>query len=230
MSLWGELLPKIVTLNKVYQFFIVTKIKSTSRIGPHNKDVLDIFFGSLLGDAFAEFRQKSTRICFQQEISNVYYLKWLHKKLGRHGYCNPKTPKILKRTNGEKTRYYLKFKTFSFQSLNWIHELFYYNGKKLIPTNKFLLDYLTPLALAIWIMDDGTKTGSGLSLATNCFFEGDLTRIQKILLAKYNLKTSLHKTGVKNQFRIYIWSNSMPILRQLVKPYLAEAKMTHKLG
>jgi ubiquinol-cytochrome c reductase cytochrome b subunit len=29
--------------------------------------------------------------------------------------------------------------------------------------------YLTPLALAIWIMDDGCRAGKGLKLSTNCF-------------------------------------------------------------
>ena len=54
----------------------IKKIRANLRIGPHNKDILSILFGSLLGDAHAEFRLKGngTRISFYQEGSHVSYL------------------------------------------------------------------------------------------------------------------------------------------------------------
>jgi hypothetical protein len=53
----------------------------------------------------------------------------------------------------DKTYYGYEFNTFTFRSLVWLHKLFYSNGKKIIPVN--ISDLLTPLALAIWISDDG---------------------------------------------------------------------------
>ena len=50
------------------------KIRANSRIGPHNKDILSIIFGSLLGDAYAEKRNNGTRINFYQENSHSSYL------------------------------------------------------------------------------------------------------------------------------------------------------------
>lgn len=44
--------------------------------------------------------------------------------------------------------------------------------KKIIPTN--IADYLTPVSLAFWIMDDGGFTGSGLNLYTNAFSSNEL--------------------------------------------------------
>jgi hypothetical protein len=52
------------------------RIPADKRIGPHNKDILSIISGSLLGDGHAERRiqGKGTRITFYQEGSHVSYL------------------------------------------------------------------------------------------------------------------------------------------------------------
>jgi hypothetical protein len=72
------------------------KIPAKNRIGPHNIDVLNILFGSLLGDCHAEFRGKGngTRFCFYQESSHVAYLSWLHSVLANLGYCNSSLPEL----------------------------------------------------------------------------------------------------------------------------------------
>jgi len=53
---------------------------------------------------------------------------------------------------------------------NWIHSLFYQYDSSLNKLIKrvpqYIGDYLTPLALAIWFMDDGTRFGYGYRFAT----------------------------------------------------------------
>lgn len=58
-------------------------------------------------------------------------------------------------------------KTYTFRTFNWIQEAFYPEGKRVVPI--FLQVYLSPLALAIWVMDDGAKVSSGIKLGTNGF-------------------------------------------------------------
>lgn len=234
MSLWGEGLPHMdetfETFPVSYAFFRVTeKPKSFQRVGPHNINVLSLLFGSLLGDAHAEFRGGSTRVCFQQENSNASYLYWLHGFLARHGYCSDQKPKLSYRIGkGGKKRFVLRFKTWSFQSLNWLHHTFYPDGVKQVPL-PLLEQYLNGLALAVWIMDDGTRSGSGLSVSTNCFTHEDLLKIQLFLKEKWAFKASLHKCGAKNQWVLYFHAKTMPKLASLVKPYLVK-NMQHKLG
>jgi ubiquinol-cytochrome c reductase cytochrome b subunit len=66
------------------------------RIGPHNKEIISIIFGSLLGDGHAEKRLMGvgTRVCFFQEAVHLEYMLYLHKLLSDLGYCNAKTPNI----------------------------------------------------------------------------------------------------------------------------------------
>ena len=78
-------------------------------------------------------------------------------------------------------------------------------------------------------MDDGTRVGSGLKLCTNSFTFEDTTRLVLILNKLYGLKSSVQSAGHLNQYIIYIWSESMPKLRQLIKPYMVSS-MLYKLG
>lgn len=207
-----------------------TRLKAYSRIGPHNIDILSIIYGTLLGDSHGEFREQGngTRFSFYQEAIHAEYLLWLHLKISSLGYCNPATPTIRTRlSKGGKIRYVLRFHSFTYTSFNHIYAEWYNNGVKKVPQD--IDKYLTPLALALWIMDDGGRVGNGLKLATNSFTFEDTTRLALILNQLYGIKASLQKTGVINQYHIYIWKESMAIVRQLVRPYMVSS-MLYKLG
>ena len=126
------------------------KVPSNKRIGPHNYEVLSLLIGSLLGDGHME-RDGNGSLCFYQKGEHMGYILWLHSTLLKHGYCKENIPKIQTRIIGGKLIYYCRFITFTFSSFNWIHESFYFKGKKVIPT---CIEYISPIALAIWIMDD----------------------------------------------------------------------------
>jgi len=142
--------------------FNSSKVRSLKRIGPHNYEILSILFGSLLGDGYAEKHGEGTRVCFQQEGSHTAYLLWFHNYLSRLGYCSHTIPTLQNRLalHG-KIRQMSRFKTFTFSSFNWIEECFYIQDKvlhrriKVVPS--CIEEFLSPLALAIWIMDDGVK-------------------------------------------------------------------------
>jgi ubiquinol-cytochrome c reductase cytochrome b subunit len=214
--------------NNHIKISITKRSQITNFIGPLNIDILSIIYGSLLGDAHAEKRKngKGTRISFFQEGSHKSYLLYLHSLIANLGYCNTNIPKINTRLgSNKKIRKIIRFHTWTYVNFNWIYEDWYLNNKKIVPQNLEL--YLTPLALAIWIQDDGCKIGSGLKLATNNFKYSDLIFLISLLYKKYNLKTSIHKSN-DIQYVIYIWAESMPILVDIVKPYIIPS-MKYKL-
>lgn len=230
MSLWG-ILPQIYIIYLNLFLLLITpyklntskvsRLKGMYRIGPHNEDILSIIFGSLLGDAHAEKRilGSGTRITFFQEGSHIKYILFLHKMFSDFGYCNPNIPYITTRLGVKgKIRKIVRFSTWTYTSFNWIHDLWYINNIKCVP--KCIGEYLTPLALAIWIMDDGAKVGKGLKFATNSYTYNDCLILVKALNDNFNLKTSIQSAGVKDQYIIYIWKESMEDLRKIVDPYI----------
>lgn len=251
MSLWGEFCLKCL-LNKLkiilfnykdsyYSIFFnitplfiknlsnIKKLKGVYRIGPHNEDIISIFFGSLLGDGQAEKRSDfgGSRMSFYQESTHVSYLLWLHTFLSLRGYCNINVP-VIKTSLGKKgvVRKIIRFHTWSYTSLNWIPDLWYKNKIKIIPYN--IVEYLTPLALTIWIMDDGTKISKGLKLNTNTFTYSECVLLVKVLYENFNLKSSVQSAGAKDQYVIYIWKESLPLLRNIVSPYIVP-EMKYKI-
>jgi ubiquinol-cytochrome c reductase cytochrome b subunit len=204
------------------------RLMARHRIGPHNKDVQDVLVGSLLGDASAQQRSGNTRICFRQAHSHEEYLLWLHEFFATRSYCNPKIPEVKTRIDKEgNIRHHLRFNTWTYSSFNWIYDAFYPNKVKVVPDN--IQELLSPLALAVWIMDDGSKAGNGLNLATHCFSVPD---IEKLLAALRNigLVCTMHIADKsKEQYTIYISTQSQYVLRDLVLPYIVPS-MLYKLG
>lgn len=205
------------------------KLNGFQRIGPHPLDILSIIYGGLLGDVYSERRSfttlngvkiGNTRFCFKQGSPNVQYLLHNWKVFSSLGYCSNIKPKI-KKSIGKKNKVYfhIRFTTWTYASFNFIHDLFYVKNKKIIPQYDTLNKIITPLALATWIMDDGSKrVGGGVLLHTNCFTHDEVKRLAKLLNEKFNLKTSVR---CNRYFLLYIKKESMGLLRSIVSEYFS---------
>ena len=209
-----------------------TRVKARSRIGPHNLDVVSVIVGSLLGDSYANRRSvEGTRICYRQSSINKEYLFWLYSFFFTRGYCSNLEPRksitILKHKGIESVHYRYEFNTFTFRSFNWIHEMFYHKGKKVI--KPLIENYMTPLCLAIWISDDGCSAKPGVRIATNCFSYSETELLVKILKNKFNLDCTIQLLKTSNNYSIYIKSSSIPTLRKILLPHM-HFSMKYKLG
>ena len=219
----------------------ISNIRAINRIGPHNEDVLSVIFGSLLGDAYANKRTgEGVRICYRQSIQHKEYLFWLYTFFYNRGYTSNLQPRQYTRTiqsKEGKVYYGFEFNTFTFRSFNWIHNKFYKNGRKVIPLN--IYEYLTPLALAVWIMDDGGWDNSlfeprTIRLATNSYELKEVELLNDAIKSKFNLETTIIRASarqirIKNQYSIYVKKQSVNNIRNIVVPYI-HPSLLYKLG
>lgn len=194
------------------------------RIGPHNIDVISVLVGSLLGDGYAEKRNESTRFQIHMSSKNMEYLSWLHKFFAERGYSSPKKATV-KKVIGKKNQIYftLKFKTYSFKSLNFLFETFYDKKKKVLK-KKHIPSLLTEKALAVWIMDRavaqhcGGKSYSSIKIFTESFSQEDLILLQKTLSERYNIKPSIQHH--KDKTLLYFKKSICKTLFSLLKPHI----------
>jgi ubiquinol-cytochrome c reductase cytochrome b subunit len=126
-----------------------------------------------------------------------------------------------------KKRNILRFKTWTYSNLNYLHEEWYKNNSKILPYN--IAEYITPLSLAIWIMDNGSRSGKGLKLTRNNFTYLECEILANILRKKFNLIVSIHKTGYINQWNLYIHKISMSQLHELLKDFI-HSSMKYKIS
>ena len=217
--------------------FIKGRTKAIQRIGPHNKDVLSLIVCGMLGDWWGnKIKGKqidSVRFCIEQGIKNSAYIHHLNITLHNLGYCSTVTPKLIvksesknsKRLDQTSIRYNYRLTTHSFTNLLWIYNSFYYevNGTITKKVPDWIGEYITPIGLAHWIMQDGSRQkNQGINIATNNFSYKDCVYLSKILTEKYGLKTSVIKAGVVDQWKISIWKQSMNDLVSIVKPYIVD--------
>lgn len=229
-----KIINKRVVAVKYFYTISSKKLTSKERIGPHNIDIISIIIGSTLGDSHLEKRinNTGTRLIFEQSHKSVEYLMWTHKYLSSRGYCNIKKPKLHIRIKkkGEKFFHY-RINSYTFSSLNWLHEMFYkkVNNKyiKIVPLN--IDKYLSPLALAIWFMNDGSSLEKGARIVINCFSLEEISFICEVFKRKYNITATPNKSGKNKGYILYIHKNSMNLFLSIIKPYLLPS-LYYKLG
>lgn len=105
--------------------------------------------------------------------------------------------------------------------------VFSQSGKKRVPDN--IMDVLTPVGLAHWIMGDGSRHNLGLHLSVYAFTLSEVQLLINVLELKFGLKCSIHKhSTIGGKPRIYIWQESMIKLRLLVNDHIIPS-MKYKL-
>lgn len=190
----------------------------------------EIVYGLMLGDGNMRMNGNHALLSIQQTHSEIVKILWaICYKLKL--VINP--IKTLNRNNW-KTIYY--FQTLTMPYFTKLYNIWYdKEGIKVLPNNIRLL--LSPLALAYWIMGDGSfdKYGRGLgrvSLHTENFTLTEVELLQRILLSKYSIKSSLYKGQNKDPMRGYIIripARSLKTLQELCKPHMRPSLM-YKLG
>uniref|UniRef100_UPI0022385A91 LAGLIDADG endonuclease n=1 Tax=Ramaria cf. rubripermanens TaxID=2016387 RepID=UPI0022385A91 len=196
-----------------------TQCRAMKRIGPHNIDVISVIFGLLLGDGYASNRSgEGVKISIKQSIIHKEYLFSLYEFFLNRGYTRNSEPRLYNNSKvGNKKYYMYEFYTYTFRSFNWIYKLLYNKGKKVVKLE--LQKYLTPQALAVWIMSNGHFINGGLQLNTYFHTSQDIAKLISILNNCYGLISSMYEYK-KGFYRIEIAKESMASLIAIVDPFI----------
>ena len=187
-----------------------------------NNRSLDILIGILLGDGYFKLGKNkgsatNVRIGFKQSIINFPFMWLVFTELSH--FCSS-VPRFdfsrIKGKNGIKFYGQLILETRTYPVFNELYKLFIVNGTKTITSEMY--NYLSPAALAYWIMCDGTSAQYGLVICTDNFSYKDVVCLLNILKIRYDLNCSIHSFAGRP--RLYIKADSMNKLRAIVKPHL----------
>ena len=188
-----------------------------------------ILIGNILGDVYMRrFSEKANvRLIFWQGSTNASYLLHLYNIFQEFVKTPPSVSTIIDKNTGN-IRYNLSFATLALPCFNELYNLFYFEGKKIIPNN--IAELLTSISLAYWIMDDGSFTGSGLKLHTNAFSLKELNLLIEALDKNFSIKATIHVSNrEKSQYTIYISKSQMSLVKDLVIKHM-HPDMLYKLN
>ncbi|MDD5318869.1 MAG: hypothetical protein PHF79_03615 [Candidatus Pacebacteria bacterium] len=171
---------------------------------------LAVIIGSLLGDGYIRTipGRKNSFLEINHSIKQKEYVDWKYEILKEITVSGPKSRII------DKVRTAYRFYTKQLPELTQLEKRFYQNGKKVIPNDLII----SPLSLAVWFMDDGSKCREcDVYLNTQQFGLEDQMRLLDTLKA-FNIDARLNKDKVYK--RIRFMKSSLAQFRNLVKPYI----------
>lgn len=180
-------------------------------LDPHLKMIV---VGTLLGDANLNRRGSNYRLLIKHGKSQRSLIEWKRKQLD--AITGMKINEFSQEVKGKPYRF-CQFVTLTHPAFTDLHRIFYRGRKKIVPAhiNELITD---PLALAVWIMDDGAKAGAGMTIQTHSFFKNGVERLQKLFKDNFGIAVSLRKN--KNRTILYIPKSEIPMLKMLVAEYI----------
>lgn len=172
----------------------------------------EIVIGCILGDGYLR-KLPGRRDAFLEvnhSIKAKEYVDWKYREL-KDFVKSP--PKSRKQNKGMWKQAY-RFFTRQHKEFTELWEKFYKEGKKVIPRGFTL----TPLSLAVWFMDDGSRTKKG-DVYLNCQ-QFDFSSQRRLLhaLRLLGIRARMNKDG--KHYRIRIYKESLPAFFQTILPYI----------
>ncbi len=188
-------------------------------MGSLNQAQKSILIGNMLGDGSLRLAKGKRNVLFEvnHTIAQKAYVDWQYTQLKKFVLTGPKA----RLGNGNRIAY--RFTTRSLPIFTTLYHQFYRDNKKIIPDDLLL----NPQVLAIWFMDDGSKSRSSAYLNTQQFSIEDQNKLLEYLNRQLNLVGRLNKD--KQYFRIRITTESTVRLKDIIRQHVLPM-FYYKLG
>ena len=175
---------------------------------------VEILIGCLLGDAYLT---KLGKIQIEQSDKQKEYIDWKYQELVSISYGPPKEVVRFEKADNRVTKSSRFWTRQYFRS--W-RDKFYRNNRKIFPND--LAEWISPLSIAIWYMDDGCYSTKRCILSTESFEDFS----KNALVEK--LKSFSIEVVLKSNGKLEIRKKSLQKFFELVKPYIHKS-MRYKL-
>lgn len=187
-----------------------------------------IIAGTLLGDGHLETQngRKTFRLKIEHTSSQKAYSAWLYEQL-QEWVRTPMSEK--QKTLGKVIVTHNWFQTISVPQFRFYGLQFYdEQGRKKVP--KLIRKLLTPLALAVWFMDDGSaksKNHHALILNTHSFSRREIKLLQEALERRYQIESNIRTQ--KDGLQILITGEHAQQFYEVIAPHMLPG-FRYKLG
>lgn len=194
---------------------VIEEYKKTLVLTSRQREILT---GLLLGDGHLETQNdgRTYRLKVEQAVRKKEYVDWLFQEFQDFVRTEPKEKE---KTRNESQTKNVGFSTLSVGNFRFHAQQFYQEKKKVVP--KRIGKLLSPLALAVWYMDDGSQKSSlhkAKILNTQGFRKQEIEQLIQVLEKNFNLQAKLRNQ--KDGYQIYIAAVSADRLKQIIKEHI----------
>lgn len=187
---------------------------------PFSKKNKEFIVGTLLGDGCITNQGSYPRLVIVHSKKFELYFHWKISQMDR--YFNLWREQIHKTKNSTL----LYTETLQHPGLTEFYHLFYSQKKKIVPPNLDI--FMTPYALAVWFLDDGTlNSKTNHRIHTNCFTYPEQVQLQSLLKRCFDLKCKI-VTRKDGQYILSFDRINTVKLSKIIEPYVIP-QMQYKL-
>lgn len=188
--------------------------------------------GSLLGDGTMRIGRDAINANFKVEhgLAQKEYVIWKYEILKPFVFTGPK---ISYRCRIDREKYPKSwwFRTIRHPQLTEIYRIFYKGegyrtGTKIVPLD--IENLLDPLALAVWIMDDGSYQKGRIDISTYAFSIIEINLLIKSITERFVVNMNYYRDRDKG-YRMYCNQKETKKLVEIVQPFMVSS-MTYKIG
>jgi len=200
-------------------------IEKALLLGPLTSIEKQILYGSILGDGHLRMNKGALHARYSEGhcAAQKEYASWKVVNLKRLGFVL----RQYKQNGGAP----IFIRSPSMIQLTELYNQFYPHGQKRLP--KEILHELTPLALAVWFMDDGTlHPKGGAYLYVYKLFIDEAEFVKQLFEEKFNIKCKIYilKSGrMAGKPEIYFPKEEFEKFKKLIRPHI-HPTMLYKLG
>ena len=173
----------------------------------------EFVIGTLLGDGYLMPTTRGCCLRIHHGDKQRKYIQWKYKIMKSLVNTPPKI---------DGKSYY--FRTVSNSVFDKYRNMFYEKNRKKVP--KDIEQLLTPLGLAVWIMDDGSRDRGCMRISSHNFSYEEHIILREVLRAKFGIKANIQKA--QDKFWLWLTYGTMPKLTKLIRPYFIPS-MLYKL-
>lgn len=191
-----------------------------------------LIVGSLLGDGAMRVGRGAKNANFKVEhgLRQEAYVQWKYQILKPLVFTPPKLS-YRYREEGERYPKSWWFRTIRHPLLTIIYRDFYAGesyrcGRKILPPS--VKTELTPLALAVWVMDDGTYSRGSIVISTYAFSIDAVRFLKECLWERFQVKTVLTRDRDKG-YRLYCTKAGTRALISIIRQHIIPS-LSYKIG
>lgn len=177
-----------------------------------------LLIGTILGDGYLRIipQRKNAFLEVNHSVKQKDYVDWKYFILQSIVKSKPK----LRKSNNKRIAY--RFYTRCLSEITDLFQIFYKDGKKIVPKNL----EINLFSLAVWYMDDGSKSGKSIYLNSQQFSDLDQIKLQKILLHQFGINSNLNKDKI--YLRIRIKNSDVKKFCNIIRKFIPQS-MQYKL-
>ena len=191
-----------------------------------------LIIGSLLGDGTMRLGKGARNVNFKVEhgLMQKDYVRWKYEVLKPFVFTKQKMS-YRYNENGDRYAKSWWFRTIRHPILTQIYREFYKgekyrNGRKIVPS--WIEEEISPLVLAVWIMDDGSYSKGRIDISTYSFSLEEINTLQESIKKVFGVRANYHRDRDKG-FRMYFNKENTKKLIEIIRPYIIPSMM-YKIG